>query len=202
MEVRDHGQQPFGRGRKVKATFAAVVAAASRGDSGCYLSTQRRQRGADGIPALMAEPLTSLAADFPVRPALLGTLVPEAVNLWMGHAPDGASSGQLLVPVSPPARVSSFVALVVNGTCRPWTCQSRVSSQACTTTSTTTCTRCCGAGSVCGCFRRGLLLACTRMVACGRCTRTGGSSTMGRCSSVRHQEWKLQSPASHLFTPR
>jgi len=93
MEVRDDGQA-FGRGRKVMATFAAVIDAASRGDSSCYLSTQRRQRGADGIPVVMAEPLTSLAADFPLRPALLGNLVPQAVNLWMGHAPDGASSGE------------------------------------------------------------------------------------------------------------
>ena len=96
MEVRDDGQA-FGRGRKVKATLADVIDAASRGDSGCYLSTQRRQREADGIPAVMAEPLKSLAADFPLRPALLGNLVPQAVNLWMGHAPDGASSGQHLV---------------------------------------------------------------------------------------------------------
>ena len=96
MEIRDHGQA-FGKGRKVKATFAAVIDAASRGDSSCYLSTQRRQRGADGIPVVMAEPLTSLAADFPLGPALLGNLVPQAVNLWMGHAPDGASSGGFCV---------------------------------------------------------------------------------------------------------
>ncbi len=98
MEIRDHGQA-FGRGRKVKATFGAVIDAASRGDSGCYVSTQRRQRGADGIPVVMAEPLTTLAADFPLRPAVLGNLVPQAVNLWMGHAPDGASSGEFCTRV-------------------------------------------------------------------------------------------------------
>jgi hypothetical protein len=94
LEVRGDAQQSFGKGRKVEATFAAIIDAAARGDAGCYLSTQRRQRGADGFPAVMAEPLTTLAAEFPLRPALLGNLVPEAVNLWMGHAPDGASSGE------------------------------------------------------------------------------------------------------------
>ena len=95
LEVRDDAQQSFGRGRKVSATFAAVIDAAARGDAGWYLSTQRRPRGSYGFPSVMAEPLLALAADFPLRPALLGNLVPEAVNLWMGHAPDGASSGRV-----------------------------------------------------------------------------------------------------------
>ena len=104
LEVRDDAQQSFGQGYKVTATFAAVIDAAARGDASCYLSTQRRPRGPDGFPAVMAEPLTTLAADFPLRPALLGNLVPEAVNLWMGHAPDGASSGERFFGILSPAR--------------------------------------------------------------------------------------------------
>ena len=180
IEVRDDGQA-FGRGRKVKGTFAAVIDAASHGDSGCYLSTQRRQRGADCIPAVMAEPLTSLATDFPLRPALLGDLVPQAVNLWMGHAPDGASSGPWFrrVPCSPihsdfPAQTPAGGHSVSTTLCKP---------QACTTTSTTTSTCCFEAESVCGCSRRTWLPACTLTVACGRCTTTVRSSMPGRCNS-------------------
>ena len=49
----------------------------------------------DGHPALMAEPLLSLAAagDFPAAPALAGHLVPQSVNLWMGAAPEGEGGG-------------------------------------------------------------------------------------------------------------
>ena len=181
MEVRDGVQQPFGRGHKVKATFAAVIDAASRGDSGCYLSTQRRERGADGFPAVMAEPLTSLAADFPLRPALLGNLVPEAVNLWMGHAPDGASSGWHLY-LCPGARRNRC------GTASFQTVTSTLMlPQACTMTSMTIFIFCCGAGSGSGCFHRNWRVECTRTVACSKCTPMVGSLTTDRCG-IAHQK--------------
>jgi len=42
--------------------------------------------GADGLPALYGEPVARLAADVPLRPALLGNLVPHQLNVWMGAA--------------------------------------------------------------------------------------------------------------------
>ena len=45
--------------------------------------------GEDGHPEVLSQPLSDLAADFPVQPALLGNLVPQQVNLWAGCAPEG-----------------------------------------------------------------------------------------------------------------
>ena len=43
----------------------------------------------EGHPEVMAAPLEQLRADFPLVPELLGNLVPQQINLWMGCAPDG-----------------------------------------------------------------------------------------------------------------
>ncbi len=40
----------------------------------------------DGHPELWGEPLTRLAHDFSPSPSLMGGLVPQQVNLWMGCA--------------------------------------------------------------------------------------------------------------------
>lgn len=43
----------------------------------------------------MSAPLDSLRGDFPLRPKLAGALVPQNVNLWMGHTKSGGSSSGL-----------------------------------------------------------------------------------------------------------
>ena len=43
----------------------------------------------DGHPESCSGLLHLLRDDFPLRPALLGGLVPHQVNLWMGAAPSG-----------------------------------------------------------------------------------------------------------------
>lgn len=40
----------------------------------------------------MSAPLDKLKGDFPLRPALAGALIPQNVNLWMGHSKKGAGS--------------------------------------------------------------------------------------------------------------
>lgn len=93
MEHRGAAAEPFGRGRKRRMPFGDLVAAAAGGDASLYLTTQEAAVGPDGHPEVFAPPASRLAADFPLRPALLGALVPQAVNVWMGCAPEGASSG-------------------------------------------------------------------------------------------------------------
>ena len=47
-----------------------------------------------GRPQLMSAPLDKLKDDFPLRPRLTGGLLPQTVNLWMGHSSNkGSSSG-------------------------------------------------------------------------------------------------------------
>ena len=96
VEHRAGPQESFGRGRKRRMRFGDALRAASRGDASLYLTTQDAPTAPDGHPELLTPPLAHLAADFPPRPALLGNLVPQSLNLWVGSAPQahgGASSG-------------------------------------------------------------------------------------------------------------
>lgn len=47
---------------------------------------------ASGRPRVMAGPLDKLRGDFPLRPRLVGGLVPQNVNLWMGNSRGGKGS--------------------------------------------------------------------------------------------------------------
>lgn len=60
-----------------------------------HLSFQELDLDPNGRPALMSAPLDSLRDDFPLRPRLAGALVPQNVNLWMGHTKSGGSSSGL-----------------------------------------------------------------------------------------------------------
>jgi hypothetical protein len=64
-----------------------------------YLTTQDLERFEEDLDvydmpkSIMAEPLKSLVKDFPVRPKVLGKLIPYQISLWQGIAKEGTSSG-------------------------------------------------------------------------------------------------------------
>ncbi|KAG2485492.1 hypothetical protein HYH03_015766 [Edaphochlamys debaryana] len=95
VEVRGGPGEGYGKGVKRRMSFAAFVRKLAAGDTGLYLTAQQMPAAHDGHRALMAEPLLSLAAagDFPAAPCLAGHLVPQSMNLWMGSAPEGSSTG-------------------------------------------------------------------------------------------------------------
>ena len=89
VEVRDGERDAFGKGRKQRMRFGELLEHLRRGSTRYYLTTQP-------LPdeALVAPPLSRLgAAGLPLRPALLPTLEPQTINLWLGRAKAGASSG-------------------------------------------------------------------------------------------------------------
>ncbi|KAK9814629.1 hypothetical protein WJX72_009022 [[Myrmecia] bisecta] len=90
VEQRTQAKEGFGKGRKVDTTFGQFLKAA---DPNLYLTTQQVGVDADGHPALCGPPVSSLQQDLPLRPSLMGHLVPQQLNLWMGHTSEGASSG-------------------------------------------------------------------------------------------------------------
>lgn len=47
----------------------------------------------DGIPDVVSDPLTHLEEDFPLRPELMGHLIPHQVNVWIGAAKEGDIHG-------------------------------------------------------------------------------------------------------------
>ena len=65
---------------------------ASAPSSLLYLTTQDLGTDDDGRPNIMAAPTTCLQGDFPLRPNLMGNLVPFNINVWMGHSEEGSSS--------------------------------------------------------------------------------------------------------------
>ena len=91
VEHRRGDGEPYGRGRRREMRFRDFVRAAAAGDASLYLSSQpQRVAAADGHPEVLAPPLDALRGDFPLPPALAGSLVPQQCNLWMGASPSGA----------------------------------------------------------------------------------------------------------------
>ena len=43
----------------------------------------------DGLPGIAAPPVSQLTDDVGIRPALLGNLIPQQINLWMGSSSTG-----------------------------------------------------------------------------------------------------------------
>ena len=65
------------------------------GEEGLYLTTEAAGLDRQGRLTVASAPVPALlaAGDVPLRPALMGRLVPAAFNLWMGSSREGASSG-------------------------------------------------------------------------------------------------------------
>lgn len=59
----------------------------------CLACGQELEIGVDDRLSIASNPVTQLMGDFPLRPALLGKLVPQNLNLWMGRSKAGTSSG-------------------------------------------------------------------------------------------------------------
>jgi len=96
VETREHAGAAFGAGSHASMRFDAFLAqltAAGGGDALLYLTTEATRLDAHGRLAVVGPPLTHLLDDVPLRPALAGALIPAAVNLWLGRAAAGASSG-------------------------------------------------------------------------------------------------------------
>nr|CCA17920.1 ion channel putative [Albugo laibachii Nc14] len=93
VEYRANEMESFGRGRETQMSFHSFLQLVERGDTLHYLTTQDVEEGESGRPELMAPFVQRLRNDFPIRPALMGNLIPQNINVWMGHARNGASSG-------------------------------------------------------------------------------------------------------------
>ncbi|KAL7546932.1 hypothetical protein ACHAWF_010267 [Thalassiosira exigua] len=93
VEKRPSANDPFGKGNEVRMTFREFLRLVKGGDDKHYLTTQDVRANSDGRPDLMSPLMKALRGDFPVRPALMGHLVPQDINMWIGNSEEGASSG-------------------------------------------------------------------------------------------------------------
>jgi hypothetical protein len=95
VEHRTAEQGSYGQGdaSKLDMKFGDVLKKLSKGDTSLYMTTQPVAPAPDGHPEIMAPPTSYVATDFPIQPEILGNLVPQQVNIWMGCAPKGSSTG-------------------------------------------------------------------------------------------------------------
>jgi len=93
VEVRSDTKEAFGQGNKMTMELKRFLDMVEQGDEMHYLTTQEAEMDSDGRPALMAPFMQTLKDDFPLRPKLMGNLIPHNINLWMGNTIEGSSSG-------------------------------------------------------------------------------------------------------------
>jgi len=93
VEKRIGTDSSFGKGNEVEMSFSKFLNLIKDGDDKHYLTTQDVHADDDGRPELMSPLMQGLQQDFPLRPTLMGNLVPQNINMWAGNNKDGASSG-------------------------------------------------------------------------------------------------------------
>lgn len=103
MEQRADANAAFGKGATTTMPFSRFASALKGGATNLYLSTQDADLADDGLPQLLSPMMQKLQGDFPVVPAMMGALVPHAVNLWIGCAPQGVLFVKELLWVVPTA---------------------------------------------------------------------------------------------------
>ncbi len=98
VERRAAASEAYGRGQNVRMKFGELLQLLQAGDARHYMTTQDLEADEEGRPALMSAPCTQLyaAGDFPLIPALVGSLLPMNYNMWLGNtlpSEGGSSSG-------------------------------------------------------------------------------------------------------------
>ena len=120
-QVRGSSAEGFGKGRTRRMPLAAFLARLRAGDASLYLSSQQQPVAADGFPELLAPPLAALRGRLPLRPALMGHLVPQQVCVWWcweGVGGKPAQSGLCLVAHQRHVWVQALPSMLVQHCCQ------------------------------------------------------------------------------------
>jgi hypothetical protein len=93
VEYREDSHGRFGKGNEKTMEFGEFIDNLSSGDQRWYLTTQKLDYSAEGQPMIVSHPITELLGDIPLRPKIMGNLIPQNINLWMGSSDQPTSSG-------------------------------------------------------------------------------------------------------------
>ena len=88
-----HHSIGYGRGREIELTFNQFLDRLENGDESIYLTTQELQYTLEDEPLLLSPPVQGLCKDFSLTPKLMGNLLLQNVNLWMGNSTRPSTSG-------------------------------------------------------------------------------------------------------------
>jgi hypothetical protein len=93
IEFRDSTMGRYGKGNDQIFDFKEFLSELESGNEQLYMTTQKLQYSPEGQPCIISEPVKGLAEDFPVRPAVMGNLIVQNINMWMGCTSVPSTSG-------------------------------------------------------------------------------------------------------------
>ena len=98
VEYRSNSKGRFGCGNEKEMTFGKFLNELENGNESLYLTTQDLIPKDDGTPTLYTAPLNDLVNDFTLQPDIMGNLVLQSCNLWIGKSTitnnkNGSNSG-------------------------------------------------------------------------------------------------------------
>ena len=111
----------FGQGKELRMKFRDFLQEMEKGNTTLYLTTQDLKLDMDidmdmdgrdedeKQPPIISPPLSYLLHDFPLRPQLMGNLIPQNMNLWMGHT----KTGKLSIPPSTSVSISLSIPISI-----------------------------------------------------------------------------------------
>lgn len=93
VEHRATKTDPFGKGHETSMKFLDFIDQLSNGSELLYLTTQKLLYSPEGQPHIISPPLTHLTDDMIIRPSIMGNLIPQNINIWMGQTTAPSTSG-------------------------------------------------------------------------------------------------------------
>jgi len=93
VEYRDGTHDRFGKGTEKIMRFGDVIDSIKSGDENLYLTTQKLNYTIEGQPFVLSQPMLGLREDIPIRPTLMGNLITQNINMWMGSTSIPTTSG-------------------------------------------------------------------------------------------------------------
>lgn len=98
VENRSSEIESFGRGNEVQMKVSELLSNIENMSSTYYMTTQELEYDAEDRPSIVSPPInhSELSRDYPLRPSLMGNLIPQNVNIWFGFAPINKPSSSRL----------------------------------------------------------------------------------------------------------
>ena len=92
-EPESSARRSFGRGIELEIPFQELASAIRTGSRNIYMSTQTIPVDDEGRPATFGQLMEVLIGDIPIRPRLVGPLIPANINMWIGRSDAQTCSG-------------------------------------------------------------------------------------------------------------
>lgn len=96
VEKRCSTKETYGNGNETVMLFEDFLNLVKDENEKVYITTQELLYSEEGMPSLYSPPIDGVLKDFHMTPKLLGNLIPQNFNLWMGYTSPGNPSSSRL----------------------------------------------------------------------------------------------------------